>query len=89
MKVYKNLFSLGIILLLLVCCKTLPAIPTGLVTETAMVVSTREEASKIGVEVLKKGGNAFDAMVATEMALVAAYPYCSRPDTLNAYEINS
>jgi gamma-glutamyltranspeptidase/glutathione hydrolase len=30
----------------------------------AMVVSAREEASKIGVEIMKKGGNAFDAMVA-------------------------
>lgn len=48
---------------------------TGLVTEKAMVVSAREEASKIGVEIMKKGGNAFDAMVATEMALVVAYPF--------------
>ncbi len=75
MKMYKNLFLLGIILLLFVDCKTLPAIPTGLVTERAMVVSAREEASKIGSEILKKGGNAFDAMVATEMALVVAYPF--------------
>ena len=39
-----------------------------------MVVSARQEASKIGVEVLKKGGNAFDAMVATELALAVSYP---------------
>lgn len=49
--------------------------PTGLVTSKAMVVSAREEASKIGVEIMKKGGNAFDAMVATELALAVAYPY--------------
>ena len=49
--------------------------PTGLVTAKAMVVSAREEASKIGVEIMKKGGNAFDAMVATELALAVAYPY--------------
>ena len=48
---------------------------TGLVTQKAMVVSAREEASKIGVEIMKKGGNAFDAMVATELALAVAYPY--------------
>ena len=48
---------------------------TGLVTDKAMVVSAREEASKIGVEIMKKGGNAFDAMVATELALAVAYPY--------------
>lgn len=48
---------------------------TGLISDKAMVVSAREEASKIGVEIMKKGGNAFDAMVATELALAVAYPY--------------
>ena len=47
----------------------------GLIVDKAMVVSAREEASKIGVAILKKGGNAFDAMVATELALAVAYPY--------------
>ncbi|WP_435622490.1 gamma-glutamyltransferase [Flagellimonas sp.] len=56
-------------------CKKQPASPTGLVTEKAMVVSAREEASKIGSEIMQKGGNAFDAMVATEMALAVAYPF--------------
>lgn len=49
--------------------------PSGLVTQKAMVVSAREEASKIGVDIMKKGGNAFDAMAATELALAVAYPY--------------
>ncbi|MCV9934365.1 gamma-glutamyltransferase [Flavobacterium sp. LS1R47] len=49
--------------------------PTGLVTNKAMVVSAREEASKIGADIMKKGGNAFDAMVATELALAVAFPY--------------
>jgi gamma-glutamyltranspeptidase/glutathione hydrolase len=48
--------------------------PTGLVSSKAMVVSAREEASKIGAEILKKGGNAFDAMVATELALAVSHP---------------
>lgn len=48
--------------------------PTGLVTSKAMVVSAREEASLIGVEIMKKGGNAFDAMVATELALAVSHP---------------
>jgi len=61
--------------LFLIQCRQKPAEPTGLVAEKAMVVSAREEASKIGIEILKKGGNAFDAMVATEMALVVAYPF--------------
>ena len=68
-----------IYLLITVCflsCKTQKAIvPTGLVAEKAMVVSAREEASKIGTEIMKQGGNAFDAMIATELALAVAYPY--------------
>lgn len=48
---------------------------TGLITQKAMVVSAREEASKIGADILKKGGNAFDAMVGTEMALAVTYPF--------------
>ena len=49
--------------------------PTGYVAESAMVVSARQEASEIGVQILKNGGNAFDAMVATELALAVAYPF--------------
>ncbi len=65
-----------IALAVLGCKSTQKAIQTtGLVTDKAMVVSAREEASKIGVEIMKKGGNAFDAMVATELALAVAYPY--------------
>ena len=58
-------------------CKSQVAVnkPTGLQASKAMVVSAREEASKIGVAIMKKGGNAFDAMVATELALAVAYPY--------------
>ncbi|RLD28001.1 MAG: gamma-glutamyltransferase [Bacteroidetes bacterium] len=47
----------------------------GLIVEHAMVVSAREEASKIGSDILQKGGNAFDAMAATQLALAVAYPY--------------
>ncbi|MFY0481585.1 gamma-glutamyltransferase [Flavobacterium sp. PLA-1-15] len=68
-----------IYLLMTVCflsCKTQKTIaPTGLVAEKAMVVSAREEASQIGTDIMKQGGNAFDAMIATELALAVAYPY--------------
>lgn len=47
----------------------------GLIADNAMVVSAREEASKIGIEIIRKGGNAFDAMIATQLALAVAYPY--------------
>lgn len=45
------------------------------IAQHAMVVSAREEASKIGVAVMQQGGNAFDAMVATSMALAVSYPF--------------
>ena len=38
------------------------------------VVSAREEASKIGVAIMQKGGTAFDAMIATDLALTVCYP---------------
>jgi len=74
-KTYKTILLAAITLLLFTNCKTAIIKPTGLVTEKAMVVSAREEASKIGIDILQKGGNVFDAMVATEMALVVTYPF--------------
>lgn len=47
----------------------------GVIAEHAMVVTARKEASQIGIDILRKGGNAFDAMFATEMALAVVYPY--------------
>lgn len=41
----------------------------------AAVVSARKEASDIGISILKQGGNAFDAMIATELALAVSYPF--------------
>ncbi|MBT4868684.1 MAG: gamma-glutamyltransferase [Polaribacter sp.] len=73
----KNIVFLFTFSMLLANCKIAPKKENtiGLTTQKAMVVSARIEASNIGTAILKKGGNAFDAMMATELALAVAYPY--------------
>ena len=76
--VMKKIIILLFVSLLFIQCKIKPTpeiIKTGLITDSAMIVSARQEASAIGVSILKKGGNAFDAMIATDLALVVAYPF--------------
>jgi gamma-glutamyltranspeptidase / glutathione hydrolase len=77
----KKIILLALLLVSIISCKksfTKPIVDElkrGLITDHAMVVSARVEASKIGADILKKGGNAFDAMAATQLALAVAYPY--------------
>ena len=71
----KHLFLLLISIAFLSCKENTKKQTTGLITQKAMVVSARVEASKIGSDIMKQGGNAFDAMLATDLALAVAYPY--------------
>ena len=75
----KKIFSVLTAVVLLASCQNPPAQKEpdpekGVLAPHAMVVSAKEEASQIGLAILKKGGNAFDAMIATELALAVAYP---------------
>ncbi|MGC1204152.1 MAG: gamma-glutamyltransferase [Flavobacteriaceae bacterium] len=73
MTYFKYLFIL--VFLFTSCKEVVKTQKRGLIAEKAMVVSARAEASQIGSDILKKGGNAFDAMAATQLALAVAYPY--------------
>ena len=77
----KKLLLIIFTLLLTLQCKKTPELiisetkPIGFLADSAMIVSARKEASEIGIAILKKGGNAFDAMIATDLALAVAYPF--------------
>ena len=64
-------------------CRQSPSNPTpttkkesvqGVKAKNGMVVTANPYASKIGLEILKQGGNAFDAAIAVQFALAVCYP---------------
>lgn len=46
----------------------------GVTADKAMVVSAHPLASKVGADIMKKGGNAVDAAIAVQFALAVTYP---------------
>ena len=47
---------------------------SGILADSAMVVCAHPLAAKVGVSIMKKGGNAIDAAIATQLALSVVFP---------------
>lgn len=76
--VFSKCLILSFFIVLTACKTETPqerTIERGKIADSIMVVSAREEASRIGAEIMRKGGNAFDALIAVDMALNVAYPF--------------
>lgn len=69
--------AFGLALLSFSCSRGRPVSPGDIVASKAMVASAHPAASAVGVEILKKGGNAVDAAVAVAFALSMAEPNAS------------
>src|SRR5512142_1529818 len=62
------------ILLLLTTTTVFAAAKAPVLAPHAMVSSTSEIASRVGVDIMKKGGNAVDAAVAVALTLAVTWP---------------
>lgn len=66
--------------ILVVSCKTVQAPATGyqshksIIAEKTVVSTAHPLASKVGLDIIKKGGNAIDAAIAVQLALAVVYP---------------
>jgi len=73
----QRLYLFLLTFLFLISCKFNQEVPVAqkhLLSDTAMVVSAHPLASQVGKQMMQQGGNAVDAMVATNFALAVVYP---------------
>jgi gamma-glutamyltranspeptidase/glutathione hydrolase len=70
----KPLMRLLALALLLAADASLAASPAPVAAKNGMVVTAQEKATRIGVDILRNGGNAIDAAVAVGYALAVVYP---------------
>ena len=64
----------------LACAAANAASQAPVAAENGMVVTAQHLATRVGVDVLRDGGNAVDAAVAVGYALAVVYPAAGNPD---------
>lgn len=77
---YNVLLALGVVLASVSCSKSTVKLDdhsarNGLIHSSHAVVSANQHASEIGRDILRRGGNAIDAAVATKIALTLVEPH--------------
>jgi len=72
----RSLFALGFLALGVLSGCDRPSAAAPVTAPEAMVVTAQREATRVGVEILRAGGNAVDAAVGVGYALAVAHPCC-------------